>query len=680
MEEFTASTLKVTCPLTEEVQLKIEEGIRAAAQKYHVPLGQHETFVFDPKIKRTGNRPIKGRTTTTYGEHYRQLWRFLAIIGDYESMLMLHVQPTVQVPAMKIQSLQLFLKLKRQHSGSPLLDDDEMPIYDINGKQVICDGGWKAPNKASQFQSAVSVLHRAHGHTSDFIDECDECKGGATEDARFRGCVMHANMGGGRLYRRGNPTRHELFLNTAAEMRNLSKGYEEKGDSQLTPKDLRAIRRYCLATGTLCGLQTWLIIIIGCKTFLRPDEDLTIQVSDFFPQLFARVGDRIVGLCVQVMGKCDQNYRKNWLWADDECPDLCPVRPLLIYLFLSGMKKGSPLFPSAEELNGQKPGDGIYKTELQYRTFLPAFKKLVARVLPDQDLRVGLQMMRKTAYLLGIWGGGEWGELKTSARHKTDKHAATYRRDATALMELADTYKDPENKVSKWKPIHCADISQSASTNNQSTASDKPIDVVANEFIRETLGILKGHKYEHSIPFLINQAEKYVVHKSADEKLEEFARKTLHLDGEKLQQMLDIVSESAYEKYKEWRDASTTYQPPQYDVPIIDATTASKDNSKKRKRGGDKEIEERKSVATLPLPERIKCLKKIVSNAPTETEQLTQAAKSFLNRTARPVVRCLANHFNDDDEKFCAHWKCTFKMKFGAECCDGNGARCGKGK
>jgi hypothetical protein len=144
--------------------------------------------------------------------------------------------------------------------------------------------------------------------------------------------------------------------------------------------------------------------------------------------------------------------------------------------------------------------------------------------------------------------------------------------------------------------------------------------------------------------------------------------------------MLDIVSESAYEKYKEWRDASTTSQPPQYDVPIIYATTASKDNSKKRKRGGDKEIEERKSVATLPLPERIKSLKNIVSNAPTETEQLTQAAKSFLNCTARPVVRCLANHFNDDEEKFCAHWKCTFKMKFGAECCDGNGARCGKGK
>jgi hypothetical protein len=157
------------------------------------------------------------------------------------------------------------------------------------------------------------------------------------------------------------------------------------------------------------------------------------------------------------------------------------------------------------------------------------------------------------------------------------------------------------------------------------------------------LGIQEGHKYEHSVLFLINQAEKYVVNKSVDEKLEEFARKMLHLDGEHLQKMLDIVSESAYEKYKEWHDASTTYQPSQHDssqddVPIIYATTADEDNSKKRKRGGDMEIEDRKNVATLPLPERIKCLKQIVSNAPTETEQLTQAAKSFLNRTARPVV------------------------------------------
>jgi hypothetical protein len=170
--------------------------------------------------------------------------------------------------------------------------------------------------------------------------------------------------------------------------------------------------------------------------------------------------------------------------------------------------------------------------------------------------------MCKTAYLHGIWGGGEWGELKTSAHHKTDKHAATYRHNAKALMELADTYKkDPENKVSKWKPIHCAHSSQSASTNKQSTAFDKQIDVIANKFIRVALGIQEGHKYDHSVPFLINQVEKYVVNKlAADEKLKEFARKTLHLDGEHLQKMLDIVSELAYEKYKEqWHDASTMY-------------------------------------------------------------------------------------------------------------------------
>jgi hypothetical protein len=71
MEEFTASTLRVMFPLTDEVQLKIAEGIRPAAQN-HVPLGQHETFIFDPKIKRTGNRPIKKRTMSTYGEQIKQ--------------------------------------------------------------------------------------------------------------------------------------------------------------------------------------------------------------------------------------------------------------------------------------------------------------------------------------------------------------------------------------------------------------------------------------------------------------------------------------------------------------------------------------------------------------------------------------------------------------------------------
>ena len=133
-----------------------------------------------------------------------------------------------------------------------------------------------------------------------------------------------------------------------------------------------------------------------------------MEYSHFVPELFVRDGNnQIRGLCVKVCGKSDgEVWKYRWLWADDECPDLCPVRHLLIYVFVSGIK-GGYLFPKTKELVGRdKPDDGVFQTCVPYSTHRRQFIELVERVLPEYDIKVGLHMWRKTAYLLGIWGGG----------------------------------------------------------------------------------------------------------------------------------------------------------------------------------------------------------------------------------------------------------------------------------
>ena len=69
------------------------------------------------------------------------------------------------------------------------------------------------------------------------------------------------------------------------------------------------------------------------------------------------------------------------------------------------------------------PADGNFVHQLQYKPFLRHFKKVASAILPNSNLRIGLHCFRKTTYLLGIWGGGEWGELKWSARHASDRRS-----------------------------------------------------------------------------------------------------------------------------------------------------------------------------------------------------------------------------------------------------------------
>ena len=106
-----------------------------------------------------------------------------------------------------------------------------------------------------------------------------------------------------------------------------------------------------------------------------------MTVDGFVPALFLRRANRVYGLCVEVSGKSDEDKKyQRWLWADDNCPDLCPVRHLLIYVYLAGIK-GGYLFPRSQELVGQnKPDDGIYLTCVSYNTFRKQFKMIVAQV------------------------------------------------------------------------------------------------------------------------------------------------------------------------------------------------------------------------------------------------------------------------------------------------------------
>ena len=432
--------------------------------------------------------------------------------------------------------------------------------------------------------------------------------------------------------------------------------------------------------------------------FLRADELLSIKMSDFVPTLFVRKGDHIIAMLLKVKGKCDQKIRPIWVWADDEHPDLCPVRPLLLYIWLSGIKQGS-LFPKPAELSATeeapanatttthkiyKPVAGKYVTEIEYTAFLRAFKNICAKALPSievMDLRIGLHMFRKTAYLLGIWGGGEWSELKASACHRSDENAKIYRKDARAKKLLAEVHQDPDNAVSKWKPVYACDLAQSSYMNLQSTAFGMQVQALAEDFVKKTLGFRDGHPCQRSQIVLVEAAHKYVAMPSVEDELEKFAEEQLHLEGDLKAKFFEFFQRSVQEKYKQWRDStefSASSAPASASSPEVAVTPdIPEEPSKKRKRGGVNSLDGYLQVASLPFgPQKVQKIRHFHDSAPSNLEELTMGAKTFICRTAKPMVACLVNHHGDNLDEFCSTWSRKFKQKFSSGCCNGKGQQC----
>lgn len=121
------------------------------------------------------------------------------------------------------------------------------------------------------------------------------------------------------------------------------------------------------------------------------------------------------------------------LWANPENRLLCPVIHLLIFIFMTKHSEGY-LFPSIEELSNP-PSDRIFTSTFQYASFLSQIQNLFKTLL-KRDGPFGTHTLRKTAYLLAVWGGGADMEIMQSARHKTYQNSVKYKLDANALLEI----------------------------------------------------------------------------------------------------------------------------------------------------------------------------------------------------------------------------------------------------
>jgi hypothetical protein len=107
---------------------------------------------------------------------------------------------------------------------------------------------------------------------------------------------------------------------------------------------------------------------------------------------------------MKICGKSDDVPKDLIVWADKEYPEFCPIRHLLLYVKLSGLKSGY-LFPPEWTLPDAATGKSILPYD--YDDFLAKMKVICVEKLGrrSKDNIYGTHIIRKTAYLFAFWGG-----------------------------------------------------------------------------------------------------------------------------------------------------------------------------------------------------------------------------------------------------------------------------------
>ena len=181
--------------LDKTIQEKLSEGLKASGKKYNIDVSsEHTMFVRSELLIQNNSRALK--TRTTYQEHYVHLWCFLAMVGDYDSMLILSYPPLKNVPSACGESLLLYLRYKKGKRDTPLTPcGSQTTVQSVLGTPIMCNGGWANNQKMEQFSSAISLLHLIHGHEDSYMDECNECKEAFKKsNGSLQSCVAHLAM------------------------------------------------------------------------------------------------------------------------------------------------------------------------------------------------------------------------------------------------------------------------------------------------------------------------------------------------------------------------------------------------------------------------------------------------------------------------------------------------------
>jgi integrase len=181
-----------------------------------------------------------------------------------------------------------------------------------------------------------------------------------------------------------------------------------RGCTVLLPGDLRDLREQLVGADRQ-GFQIYVMILLGIKLFLRASELISIRMEDFRERLYIVNDDRVRGISIAVDGKSDYGTQYLYIWEDEECPEFCPLRHLLVYVAITGITEGYlfPYFKKHEKIQNKVDTPWVY-SQWRTKTRTLVLRHCSSKMNPDPDfdepIKIGTHTLRKTGYLFSVFG------------------------------------------------------------------------------------------------------------------------------------------------------------------------------------------------------------------------------------------------------------------------------------
>ena len=655
--------------LSDSVKSKIEYGKERALKRWKLKFGPRSG-------PRTGDRVLNRRTKISYDVHFKGIVTFCYLVGDYDSSLILDPFCLKFAPSMKVATLVLYLQYKFQESHEYLTDTNGLPILDVEGKPIYCTSSWNDPGNADHFRAAVNAVHEARGNRGEYMEPCDDCCE-LDSSNRYKGCPNHA--GRPEYSRKGNPTNDPAFRNAIKQVKKNGETYKIHGCDQLMPGEVRQIATYLRSSNNLKHLQTLLVMLLSIKTFLRGD-DLGIKIEDFETNLCQVNETGPINLCFNVKGKSDHELVYLYVWSDDDCPDFCALRVLLVYVFLTGIESG-PLFFTDKEANASRKDESckVKTTQISYETVKTRLQFLFNKILQNFDKCLGVHTLRKTAYLFAKFGHADLSDTMSAARHKNIANAMKYEKDCGLHRDILEAQPDPLQRVSKFKAVRCLDPKAAKSVNLRNKTYLKSLPQLASDFVHVQLKIDRDDPKLNQPRYLMDKA---LAWRRDDDALGSFNKLMDELNitnqdcRDRLVRAADCMSEERLRTLSIVHPGATTTLKAGTSILEGPTDTEMQDavGSTSRKRGtGSQDLEGRLQVShaktTLDKINIMLGLQHLISNEPEKC--LTSGALTFYKKYMRKLQTCLDSHFTNGDTTdrngFCAKypnyshtkWTCT---------------------
>jgi hypothetical protein len=121
------------------------------------------------------SKHIAPKLKVAYTKDFWGLFKFLTLIGDYNSLVVLHMKSsTTKTPRMNENSVALYMPYKTGAVGALLTYiGSEDPVLDVNGDAIRSCAEWDNIGNVTQFLSAILTVHRAISQRSIYRDACD---------------------------------------------------------------------------------------------------------------------------------------------------------------------------------------------------------------------------------------------------------------------------------------------------------------------------------------------------------------------------------------------------------------------------------------------------------------------------------------------------------------------------